>query len=236
MIRVFLFFTLLINSKEVIIKLYYISIKVQIICFIDLGGCAMLTQSEIKYRRLMEKAEELFVRRGYKAVTMDEIAKKAGISKMTIYGHFSSKEELFLEVVLSLMDRSYLFIENKIKEISGVLGKIHFLMGFNMETSKDDSLAFYHDVMTLPYVKEKILEEKYRMSKILFEEIINEGVAKGEIRKVNVAFVTDMLIMIIDGFAKKYSNKINNREDRDSIVENFYDFLKYGLLGEKRVE
>lgn len=196
----------------------------------------MLTQSEIKYRRLMEKAEELFVRRGYKAVTMDEIAKKAGISKMTIYGHFSSKEELFLEVVLSLMDRSYLFIENKIKEISGVLGKIHFLMGFNMETSKDDSLAFYHDVMTLPYVKEKILEEKYRMSKILFEEIINEGVAKGEIRKVNVAFVTDMLIMIIDGFAKKYSNKINNREDRDSIVENFYDFLKYGLLGEKRVE
>lgn len=196
----------------------------------------MLTQSEIKYRRLMEKAEELFVRRGYKAVTMDEIAKKAGISKMTIYGHFSSKEELFLEVVLSLMDRSYLFIENKIKEISGVLGKIHFLMGFNMETSKDYSLAFYHDVMTLPYVKEKILEEKYRMSKILFEEIINEGVAKGEIRKVNVAFVTDMLIMIIDGFAKKYSNKINNREDRDSIVENFYDFLKYGLLGEKRVE
>lgn len=86
----------------------------------------MLTQSEIKYRRLMEKAEELFVKRGYKAVTMDEIAKKAGISKMTIYGHFSSKEELFLEVVLSLMDRSYLFIENKIKEISGVLGKIHF--------------------------------------------------------------------------------------------------------------
>lgn len=196
----------------------------------------MLTQSEIKYRRLMEKAEELFVRRGYKAVTMDEIAKKAGISKMTIYGHFSSKEELFLEVVLSLMDRSYLFIENKIKEISGVLGKIHFLMGFNMETSKDYSLAFYHDVMTLPYVKEKLLEEKYRMSKILFEEIINEGVAKGEIRKVNVAFVTDMLIMIIDGFAKKYSNKINNREDRDSIVENFYDFLKHGLLGEKRVE
>lgn len=196
----------------------------------------MLTQSEIKYRRLMEKAEELFVRRGYKAVTMDKIARKAGISKMTIYGHFSSKEELFLEVVLSLMDRSYLFIENKIKEISGVLGKIDFLMGFNMETSKDYSLAFYHDVMTLPYVKEKLLEEKYRMSKILFEEIINEGVSKGEIRKVNVAFVTDMLIMIIDGFAKKYSNKINNREDRDSIVENFYDFLKYGLLGENRVE
>ena len=52
----------------------------------------MISQSEIKYNRMMEKAKELFFEFGYRATSMDQIAEESGISKMTIYRYFSSKE------------------------------------------------------------------------------------------------------------------------------------------------
>ncbi|AOY78138.1 TetR/AcrR family transcriptional regulator [Clostridium formicaceticum] len=194
----------------------------------------MTTQSEIKYNRLMEKAEELFAKLGYKAVSMDEIAEAAGISKMTIYKHFSSKEALFMEVVLSMMQKGTALIEEEMGKIPGTLEKIDFLMSYNMEASKNYSLAFYKDVMSIPYVTEKLLEEKYRISRIMFERIIKEGVEKGEIREVNVSFIVDMLIMMVETFGEKYFNKINTKEEIEGITSAFYDFLKYGLLGGKR--
>ncbi|MDR2585811.1 MAG: TetR/AcrR family transcriptional regulator [Prevotellaceae bacterium] len=43
---------------------------------------------------ILETAISLFYSRGCKAVTMDEIASEAGISKRTLYEHFSDKEAL----------------------------------------------------------------------------------------------------------------------------------------------
>lgn len=44
-------------------------------------------------------AEELFKTRGFDGVAIDEIAAAAGVSKVTIYKHFGSKDELFREAV-----------------------------------------------------------------------------------------------------------------------------------------
>ncbi|WP_070000283.1 TetR/AcrR family transcriptional regulator [Cellulosilyticum sp. I15G10I2] len=197
----------------------------------------MATQSEIKYNRLMEKAEELFINLGYRAVSMEDIAETAGISKMTIYKHFASKEDLFIEVVLSLMNKTYILIEEEMSKITGILKKIDYLMQFNKETSKNYSIAFYKDCMSIPYVMEKLIEEKYNFSKMMFGNIIKEGMEKGEIRKVNVDFMTEMLIMILEGITAKYSKKqFESREEIEGLVENFYDFLKYGLLGGDEVK
>jgi AcrR family transcriptional regulator len=46
--------------------------------------------------RLLEAAEELFVRDGYEGAQLAEIASSAGRSKGALYGHFKSKEDLFL--------------------------------------------------------------------------------------------------------------------------------------------
>ena len=47
---------------------------------------------------IVHKAEELFLIFGFKSVTMDDIAQEMGISKKTIYAHFSNKTKL-VEVV-----------------------------------------------------------------------------------------------------------------------------------------
>ena len=46
-------------------------------------------------RQLIEMAEEVFLEKGYHTATVDEIARRAGMSKKTIYVMFDSKAELF---------------------------------------------------------------------------------------------------------------------------------------------
>jgi AcrR family transcriptional regulator len=46
--------------------------------------------------RLLDAAEQIFVRDGYEAAQLDEIAARAQRSKGSVYTHFDSKEDLFL--------------------------------------------------------------------------------------------------------------------------------------------
>jgi AcrR family transcriptional regulator len=57
--------------------------------------------------RLLDAAEALFVREGYAAAQLDEIAATAGRSKGAVYTHFKSKEDLFL-ALFEHRTRSYI--------------------------------------------------------------------------------------------------------------------------------
>lgn len=48
----------------------------------------------MKEEQIIEAARDLFSTYGYKRVSMDEIAKKANVTKKTVYSYFKSKEEL----------------------------------------------------------------------------------------------------------------------------------------------
>jgi TetR/AcrR family transcriptional regulator, cholesterol catabolism regulator len=57
-------------------------------------------------QQIIIKAHELFMRYGFKAVTVDEIAKACGISKKTLYEHYNDKKQIIFET-LSYMDNVY---------------------------------------------------------------------------------------------------------------------------------
>ena len=67
-----------------------------------MGAAAMQTLSKQQLRiqetqaRLLNAADEVFVRDGYEAAQLEEIAARAGRSKGAVYTHFKSKEDLFL--------------------------------------------------------------------------------------------------------------------------------------------
>ncbi len=54
-----------------------------------------------KRRAVVEAAADLFLSQGYGAVSMDVIAREAGVSKATLYAYFPSKEKLFATIVAS---------------------------------------------------------------------------------------------------------------------------------------
>lgn len=56
-------------------------------------------RSSPKQRCIAEAATRLFIAEGYESVSMDEIARAAGVSKATLYAHFASKERLFAGLV-----------------------------------------------------------------------------------------------------------------------------------------
>jgi AcrR family transcriptional regulator len=64
--------------------------------------------------RVLDAAAELLVRWGYHKVTIDEIARQAGIGKGTVYLHFRTKEALFLTVVLRAQWRSVVPVVDRI--------------------------------------------------------------------------------------------------------------------------
>src|SRR5215510_5181709 len=52
-----------------------------------------------KFEAILEAAGQLFREHGYGAVSMDQIAREAGVSKATVYAHFESKDRLFASMV-----------------------------------------------------------------------------------------------------------------------------------------
>ncbi|RKG30994.1 TetR/AcrR family transcriptional regulator [Acinetobacter guerrae] len=48
-----------------------------------------------KRARILEAAKALFLKLGYHGSSMNQIAKDAGVTKLTVYNHFQDKESLF---------------------------------------------------------------------------------------------------------------------------------------------
>ena len=61
------------------------------------------TAAELERRkgRVMDVATELFVRHGYAATSLVDIAKGAGVATRTLYQHFGDKEAMFREVIFA---------------------------------------------------------------------------------------------------------------------------------------
>ncbi len=56
---------------------------------------------------ILDAAERLLVRYGFKKMTMDDLAQEVGIAKGTIYLHYSSKEDIALSRVDRVIDRLF---------------------------------------------------------------------------------------------------------------------------------
>lgn len=56
-------------------------------------------RSARKRKAILDAARTVFLRNGYSGSSMDEISDLAGVSKQTVYAHFSDKQRLFTEIV-----------------------------------------------------------------------------------------------------------------------------------------
>ncbi len=58
-----------------------------------------------KHARILRAATRAFLEHGFRAATMDLVARAAGVSKVTVYSHFKSKEGLFGAIVDDMAGR-----------------------------------------------------------------------------------------------------------------------------------
>ena len=85
-----------------------------------------------KRRAILEAAKTLFLRHGYDGSSMDAIAAEAGVSKLTVYSHFTDKETLFSAAVQAKCEEQLpelLFkLPNDVPLDSQLLGIAHAFM------------------------------------------------------------------------------------------------------------
>src|SRR5215475_5098081 len=59
-------------------------------------------RSDAKRDAILRGAKAVFLKQGFESTSMDVVALRAGVSKMTVYRHFGSKEALFAGVITNL--------------------------------------------------------------------------------------------------------------------------------------
>ncbi|RUX07407.1 TetR/AcrR family transcriptional regulator [Mesorhizobium sp. M8A.F.Ca.ET.173.01.1.1] len=83
------------------------------------------TRSARKDREIIQAATAAFISKGYDGTSMEEIATRAGASKQTVYKHFTDKETLFGEVVLSTAGQ----VNDIIESVTTLLSEAKFMEG-----------------------------------------------------------------------------------------------------------
>jgi TetR/AcrR family transcriptional regulator, mexJK operon transcriptional repressor len=68
-------------------------------------GTGVRRPSDAKRAAILRGAKRVFLAEGFERASMDEVAAKSGVAKMTVYRHFGSKEDLFAGVIADLCNR-----------------------------------------------------------------------------------------------------------------------------------
>lgn len=84
--------------------------------------------------RIITTARQLFMQRGYRAVSITDIVQAAEITKPTLYYHFADKEELFVQVALHMLDQMHAGMQAVITPQSDISGKLIALVEMMFST------------------------------------------------------------------------------------------------------
>ncbi len=154
--------------------------------------------------KIITVATKLFSRFGFHKTSMDEIAKIARKAKGSLYYHFSSKEDLFKEVVsveivslkaqlMAITDNPGLRPSEKIKKYLITRMKVLNEASNYHETLKADFFEHFDFIDELRYDLDEWEKNNLRM-------IILQGIDKGEFAvegEINV--LLDMFVMVLKG-------------------------------------
>jgi len=108
-------------------------------------GIAERKQREKEQRRqhILQVAETIFLEKGINSSTMDEIAAVCELSKGTLYLYFKSKEELFLQIMVSIMTDFVNLIEDNLKRCRSLEERINCLGESYLEFYRKYPNTFY---------------------------------------------------------------------------------------------
>jgi AcrR family transcriptional regulator len=102
-----------------------------------------VTKHELRTREtrelLLRAAEQIFVRDGYEQAELGEIAALAGRTKGAIYGHFKSKEDIFLALVESHAQRNRAAMQKLLEDSSSIAGNVAAFRKFFVESVRDET-------------------------------------------------------------------------------------------------
>jgi TetR/AcrR family transcriptional regulator len=169
--------------------------------------------------KILQTASRLFVKNGYTATSMREIAAETGIGKATIYYHFPDKESIasaLIKQTFSQMKDALQWIEAehdpRQRIIVAVTGSVEYLL-----ESADIISVLRREVANSREVMQNEFKGFFQAYMNLLKDAIQRGIDQGIFRHVDPESTTRVLMMMLQGsFAMVYLSGIRHRSNKDT--------------------
>ncbi|MGE4568862.1 MAG: TetR/AcrR family transcriptional regulator [Bacteroidales bacterium] len=181
------------------------------------------TKEEITHSEVVQAARQLFQQYGLVKTTMEDIARKTGRGKSTLYYYFKNKEEIFEAVVGQELAEALADIEAATSACPDAIGKISAFIHTTTETLKSKANLYaiakgeLRDNPQLMAVLKTKLDSKEIM---LIKSIILSGVETGEF-KPGIAQQADIFSFLMVSTLRSLSLEILTSEIKYQLDESF---------------
>ncbi|MFE3871271.1 TetR/AcrR family transcriptional regulator [Flavobacterium sp. ZS1P70] len=134
--------------------------------------------------KIISKASDMFLKLGFKSITMDDIAGEMCISKKTIYKYFCNKEILIEESTAAIHKEIHEIIDTIIKKDHNAIEENFEIRKMFKEMFKSsDTSPIYQLKKHYPEIYEKVMLREINECNSAFEQNIRKGIQQGLYRE-----------------------------------------------------
>lgn len=155
--------------------------------------------------RILHAAHQRLFSLGYQALTMDELAHELGMSKKTLYVHFSGKDAI-IERIIDMMGRTLRTELDRVLDDPDLTftQKVHGIVGTAGATLAKASPTTLRDLQRFaPRLYQKIEDLRQKIIPLVFGKLIRMGISDGMVRPdIDPAFATEFWLHAIRGLVQ----------------------------------
>ncbi|PEL14043.1 TetR/AcrR family transcriptional regulator [Bacillus sp. AFS017336] len=184
---------------------------------------------------IVENAIQLFLQNGYQLVSMDDVAKKCGVTKATVYYYYPTKADLFTDAMVQMMLRisdriaEILSTEKSLKENLHEMVKVHLRATFEIDLktfTKEAKVSLSDEQLQQMNNAEETMYN-------VIEKAMTTAIENGEIPKGNPKFYTQLFFAILSIGNYKDTDQKSIFSTIDEMAEQIIDFFWNGIMRKK---
>jgi AcrR family transcriptional regulator len=164
------------------------------------------------HTRILASAERLFATKGFNGTSMNDIVEESGFSKGAIYGHFESKERLFLslweqQTVIGIGQLRQMFSPDD-STVDKLLKVAEMTMVSSCDCPREMGRMQIEFMVAASRMKslEPDMQKRYETIHGFIREIFEEGIEKGEFTTdLDSQALTSILFAAFDGLGLHYA-------------------------------
>ncbi len=196
-------------------------------------------RKDARPQELLAAALDLFVERGYASTRLEDVAKRAGVSKGTLYLYFTNKEELFKAVVRESIVPAIGAAEDAIAGFDGHSADLlrSVMLGWWEQLGATKASGIVKLVMAeagnFPDLAEFYRKEVIERSSDMLTGLLARAAERGEFRPLNATLMTQVLIApMLTLITWKHSVGPCSQEQMDPLafLDAFMNMALHGLL------
>jgi TetR/AcrR family transcriptional regulator of autoinduction and epiphytic fitness len=182
-------------------------------------------------QQVLQAATKSFSLFGYKATTMDQVAKIANVGKGTIYTFFTNKEQLFDEILRDVMSEMKTIAEREIKRDKPFFDNLHRVLDALLEFRSEHELFIKLSQENREFGTPQAEEGLDKIESVVLEYIEREvelAIRQGEIKPCDPKIVSVVMFRLYIVLTAEL-NKTHTPLSKEQIKDYFRLFLAEGL-------